>query len=112
MVRKRDQTLRRKTFERDNFTCRKCGLYDNTAKQLEAHHVETLCYGGENNVDNMITLCIICHKYAPNKKKDFEEFMKEESNGLLTNLMRAWKNVREENSELVEEVDKVGKSII
>ncbi len=97
---KRNQVLRRKTFERDNFTCKKCGLEDKRAIKIEAHHIAPLCCGGKDEIENMITLCSDCHHYYPNKKEEFEEYMKEECDGTMTTLLKAWKKVVGEHPEL------------
>ena len=103
MVKKRNQTLRRRTFERDNFTCQKCKFRDNSGGKLEAHHVALLAFGGKDDLDNLITLCFDCHKFAPNRKEEFEEYLKEEMDGTLTTLMKVWKKIREEHPELFDE---------
>ena len=108
-MKKRNQTLKRKTFERDNFTCQKCKTQDKTGRDLEAHHIIPLCFGGEDNLSNLITLCTDCHHYAPNKKEDFGEYLSEEMDGTLTTLVKAFKKVRIEHPELFNEVDKIKK---
>ncbi|OGJ13379.1 hypothetical protein A3K82_00630 [Candidatus Pacearchaeota archaeon RBG_19FT_COMBO_34_9] len=99
-MRKRNQILRKKVFERDNFTCQKCKIQDQTARILEAHHIIPLVMGGNDNIDNLITLCNDCHHFAPNRKEDFDEYIKEEMEGTLTILMKAWKRVNEEQGNL------------
>jgi 5-methylcytosine-specific restriction endonuclease McrA len=99
----RNKTLRRKCFERDNFTCRKCKFLDKTGYSLEAHHIIPLCAGGEDVLGNLITLCFDCHKFAPNKKEEFEEYLREEMDGTSTTLLRAWNKLRKENPQLFEE---------
>ena len=100
MVKKRDQTLRKKVFERDKFTCQKCGLEDLSGNKLEAHHISPIYLSGKDEFDNLITLCFDCHHYTPNKKEEFEEYIKEECNGTLTTLVKSCKKVREQNPEL------------
>jgi predicted HNH restriction endonuclease len=103
---KRDQTLRRKIFQRDNFTCKKCKIEDKDLKVLEAHHIIPLYAGGKNEIDNMITLCSDCHHYAPDKLEDFKEYMFEELDGTSTFFLKVWKKLREEHPELFKELDK------
>jgi 5-methylcytosine-specific restriction endonuclease McrA len=95
-MKERNQTLRKKVFERDNFTCQKCKTQDKTARILEAHHINPLVMEGNDNLDNLITLCSDCHHFAPNNKQGFEDYMKEEMDGTFTTLMKAWNKVREE----------------
>lgn len=105
-MRKRNRILRRKVFERDNYTCKKCSLQDREMRQIEGHHVVPLWKGGKNDIDNMITLCSDCHRFVPETKKEFEEYMEEECEGTLTNLVKAFKKAIKEHPELVEEINK------
>ena len=103
-MKKRNQTLKKKAFKRDDFTCQKCKIQDKTAKILEVHHIIPLCYGGKDELSNLITLCSDCHHFAPDKKEDFDEYMKEECDGTMTTLIKAWKKAREEHPELFDKV--------
>lgn len=49
-------------FERDDFTCQKCG--DNKGGNLNAHHIERWATNKELRLDsnNGITLCVDCHR--------------------------------------------------
>ncbi len=106
-MRKRNQTLRKKAFERDDFTCQKCKIQDKTARILEAHHITLLVIGGEDNLDNIITLCGDCHHFAPNDIKEFEEYMEDEMDGFSTTLMKVWQKVisGEEGKRLIKELE-------
>lgn len=99
-MKKRNQTLKKKVLERDNFTSQKCKIYDKTAKILEAHHIIPFVFGGKDDLTNLITLCNDCHYYAPNKKEEFEEYMKEELNGTTTTFLKAWKLFLSKNPKL------------
>lgn len=55
----RDADLRIRCFQRDDGLCQIC-LRPKT--NLEAHHITPLSEGGENTLDNLITLCEDCHK--------------------------------------------------
>lgn len=109
MQQERNKTLREKVFKRDNFTCQKCGLQDKSTKNLEAHHILLLGYGGTDELDNLITLCFDCHKFAPNKEEDFKEYMKEECEGTMTLLLKSFKKIQTENPELFRELDSPNK---
>ena len=54
-------TWRKAVYERDNFTCQKCGK---TGGRLNAHHVEDYATnkGLRTTVSNGITFCVVCHK--------------------------------------------------
>jgi hypothetical protein len=99
----RNKYLKIKAVKRDNFTCQKCKIQDKTGEKLEAHHIVPLYFGGKDNLDNIITLCFDCHHYAPDKPEEFKEYMGEEMEGILTQLMKAWKKTREEHPELFKE---------
>jgi 5-methylcytosine-specific restriction endonuclease McrA len=92
----RNQSLRKKVFERDDFTCQKCKIQDKTARILEAHHINPLFVNGEDELNNIITLCSDCHHFAPNKPEEFQEYIKEEMEGTLTILMKTINKFREE----------------
>src|SRR3989344_7250414 len=95
--------LRKKVLERDDFTCQKCKLENETGKLLQIHHITPTYLKGKDEINNLITLCKDCHYYAPDKEEEFEEYMKEEMDGTLTTLMGAWNKVRKEHPELFEE---------
>ncbi len=105
-MKERNQTLKKKVFERDNFACQKCKIQDKTLRILEAHHITPLCMGGKDEIDNLITLCSDCHHFAPNKKEEFDEYMREECDGTLTTLIKAMQKVRQEHPELFDKVQK------
>ena len=90
-MKQRNQSLRKKVFERDDFICQKCKIQDKTTNLLEVHHINPLYSGGKDELNNLITLCNNCHHFAPNTKEEFEEYIKEEMDGTLTILMNVWK---------------------
>ncbi|MCI4463678.1 MAG: HNH endonuclease [Caldisericum sp.] len=72
---------RKAVFERDNFTCQKCGQ---KGGDLEAHHINNFADFPELRfaIDNGITLCKYCHKefhkkygFTNNTKEQLEEFL-------------------------------------
>ncbi len=103
---KRNQTLRKSAFKRDNFTCQKCKIQDKAAKILEAHHIIPLYIEEKDNLDNIITLCYDCHHFAPDKKEDFDNYMKEECDGTTTTLISVWDKFRKENPQLIKQINK------
>jgi len=94
--------LRRDILDRDNYACQKCRFEDKTAKTLEVHHIIPQFLGGDDKIDNLITLCSDCHHFAPNTKKDFEEYVGDECNGTMTIFLKAWNKCRKEHPELFE----------
>nr|DAG64904.1 MAG TPA: NinG recombination protein [Caudoviricetes sp.] len=58
---------------RDNFTCQKCGTFHAFKNQhgifipiddgeLNVHHIKAVCVGGGDEPENLMTLCVSCHK--------------------------------------------------
>jgi len=95
------KALRKKCFERDNFACQKCKIEDKTKKILEAHNKIPLVFNRKDELSNLITLCSDCHNFAPNNKKEFEEYLNDETQGTLTILIKAFQKVREEHPNLI-----------
>lgn len=56
---KRSETVRKKTHERSNYTCEYCGKSD---CDLYCHHIELISEGGDDTIDNTMTVCYDCHK--------------------------------------------------
>ncbi len=52
--------LRRAVLERDGWRCQKCG----SLKALEVHHIELRSHQGADAIENLITLCNVCHACA------------------------------------------------
>ena len=75
-------------FERDNFTCQKCNFRDDSKEEIEIHHIVPKFEGGIDEIENLITLCSICHKHAPDKEDEFKEYLQEKIDGNLLNTFR------------------------
>jgi len=65
--RKIPDAVRVQVLERDGFACRSCGWTRDKANKedprrlLELHHVVEHAQGGQNDVDNLVTLCNVHH---------------------------------------------------
>ncbi len=60
--------IRKKVWERDNYTCQLCGKLKKEIKgKLETHHIIPYKLSKDNSLNNLITLCTSCHK-----KSEFE----------------------------------------
>ena len=60
------EVVRRQALRRDNYTCRNCHwshkLWNPADPRfLELHHVVHHAKGGENDLDNLVTYCNVCH---------------------------------------------------
>ena len=60
---------RRKTRERDNYTCQLCGVTEtDLGQQMSVHHVIPFRnfddYYAANNLDNLVCLCRYCHTFV------------------------------------------------
>lgn len=61
---------RKKCYERDNYKCQICGVKcvgrrdigGNSKRLIQAHHIEKYESGGNNRLENLVTLCASCHK--------------------------------------------------
>lgn len=58
---------RMKCLERDNFTCRKCGLDGKIEGDFDVHHVIPFKKSKCDSVTNLVTLCSSCHKKVENQ---------------------------------------------
>lgn len=81
-------SLRREIFTRDKFSCQKCNFEDETSEDLELHHIIPLCEEGDDSENNLITLCSICHNYAPDSEKDFALYLNQKIKGDLLDTFR------------------------
>ena len=60
MRRKRKSNLTAEAKKRDGWICQCCGRPDN-----EGHHIHPLVYGSPDELNNVITLCGLCHLCVP-----------------------------------------------
>lgn len=49
-------------LDRDDHSCRHCGVGEQVAHRLEVHHILPVEEGGGDNRSNLLTLCERCHK--------------------------------------------------
>lgn len=55
-----------KARKRDNNTCQKCGFVGGQ-ENLDVHHIVPSILTGNDSVDNLITLCAVCHPAEESK---------------------------------------------
>jgi len=53
-------SLRQQVLRRDSWRCQSCG----TMLNLEVHHKELRSRLGDDSEQNLITLCVACHRLA------------------------------------------------
>lgn len=80
--------LKQEVLKRDNFSCQKCGFKSTNPNDLEIHYINPLSSSGKDSPKNLTTLCPICHKYAPNSKKDFLSYINEKIDNSLLETFR------------------------
>ncbi len=78
---------KQQVLKRDKFKCQKCGFYG-MSEELEIHHIKMKANGGIHDVDNLITLCSICHHYCPDDEKEFEIYLSEKIQGDILDTFR------------------------
>ncbi len=71
--RKIQESVRREAMMRDQHTCQECGWNHrlqnpSDTRHLELHHEEHHVDGGENVLENLTTLCNICHDVCHSRK--------------------------------------------
>jgi len=64
-------SVREGALERDSYECRFCGTTNDEHLEehdrgLEAHHVIPQRHGGEDTLENLITVCQSCHRTLEN----------------------------------------------
>lgn len=68
---------------RDNFTCQKCGEFHAFRNEygvyiptddgeLNVHHIVPVSMGGGDEPENLITVCVKCHKLIHSDKKEVD----------------------------------------
>ncbi len=63
------KALRNKVLDRDGWRCQDCG----SAKMLEVHHLRPRSKLGHDASDNLITLCVDCHRRRHGNSVQFGE---------------------------------------
>lgn len=53
------RTIRNLILARDSYTCQDCKATD---IKLEVHHLLALALGGDNRIQNLLALCVPCHR--------------------------------------------------
>ena len=65
--------IRKQVYKRDNYNCQRCGVkcvakskamkYPQHSKRIiQCHHITPYEQTQDNSLENLITLCIVCHR--------------------------------------------------
>ena len=57
--------------EQDTWYCEVCGRGGRIDNGFELHHIIFRSHGGDNSVDNIICLCLKCHRAAHGLEKTY-----------------------------------------
>src|SRR5580698_8630256 len=76
-------SLRRAVFQRDDWKCRRC----NSRSNLHPHHLTFRSHGGTHTMENLITLCMTCHRMLHDGKLTVEV----DPSGGSNSLVRFWR---------------------
>jgi len=64
------ERIRKKVYQRDNFTCQICGVKcvgrrdltkENSTRLIQCHHVEDFDLDEDVSLNKLVTLCVSCH---------------------------------------------------
>jgi hypothetical protein len=69
------EELKREVWRRDHYRCQECGVAvaGRNGCKPQTHHIKPKSAGGTDELDNLTTLCLVCHatKDSPNHRKLF-----------------------------------------
>ena len=111
MVRKSiSKKLRFEVLKRDSFTCQYCSAKPPKVP-LEIDHINPVCKGGKNNIDNLITACFDCNRgKSGNELTSIPKTILEKSEGkklALQQYKEYQKILKEERIQMESDIDAV-----
>jgi 5-methylcytosine-specific restriction endonuclease McrA len=77
------ENAKKAMYKRDGWHCRHC----NSSFMLTPHHIIHRSQGGQDDLDNLVTLCVICH----NAHHDGKLRVWKEDGVVKFRRMRGWK---------------------
>jgi hypothetical protein len=83
-----ESKIKKQVFERDKFTCQKCG-FNEIISDLEIHHIQSKIFSGDGGIKNLVTLCSICNNYAPDLENQFLKYLEEKIDGKILKTFRS-----------------------
>lgn len=120
-----DPALRKSVLVRDKNTCQCCGLSGQEYTEvLDIHHKVEVYLGGSDDIDNLVTTCIVCHKLIhlhgrgelhirPTEELTPEEQTKFKRVVLFGNKIRegmAMKKMKKEDLKKVDKAETIGRT--
>lgn len=64
MKREEWRALRKECYERDDYSCCRCGKRSKSGQGISAHHLIPREEGGPDKLRNLVTLCNKCHDFV------------------------------------------------
>ena len=64
VIREQWRALRKSVLVRDKYTCYRCFKQNKSGQGLSVHHIIPRDVGGQDEADNLITLCHPCHDFV------------------------------------------------
>ena len=62
--------IKKKVIKRSGNRCERCGIDFDDDFKGEFHHIRSVVFKGDSNIDNCSLLCHDCHRAAPNIKNE------------------------------------------
>ena len=81
-------SLKKQLLERDGFQCQKCSFKDLSGSELEIHHINPRVFKGSDDLQNLVTLCTICHKHAPDDEKELLAYISDKIDSKVLDTFR------------------------
>lgn len=120
-----DPVLRKATLARDNNTCRCCGISGQEFVEVfDVHHIIEVYLGGSDDINNLITVCTVCHKLIHSYGRGtlylrpIEQMSPEEQNRFkrivkMGNIIRkglAMKGMKKEELKKLDQMETIGRT--
>lgn len=122
-----DPALRKAVLARDNNTCQVCKQISGQefTEVLDVHHIQEVYLGGTDDMDNLITTCVICHKLihlygrgelfirpldelSENERQRFKRIVKL---GTIIRKGLALKGIKKDQLKKLDKADTIGRTL-
>jgi len=68
-------SVKREVIRRSGNRCERCGIDFDDDFKGEFHHIQSVVFKGDKEIDNCSLLCRDCHRVAPNIKNEDDLFL-------------------------------------